>query len=255
MIEIQSDIDNSHVLKYIIERLKKLKTIIRIYHIIIIIVLAILIIFPFVYRSIWIKGMEKHVNKDITGVPLFLLPKEDEIIAEYYSSGGYYLRVISDGRVFIEKNKKSLGLLYITDDKEELVWKYAESITYLGKYSYEVSCQLNEDTNHFNDYGYNSYVFELNPPRPMAEGIQAPPVAPPLEGEDSSFSYCFKSRYREYQGGNMIVYTHDGQWPGIEYMSYNPYCQDAWKITRNSWFFERFSEYIANDGKQGDSGN
>lgn len=63
-----------------------------------------MIIFTFVYRGIWIKGEEKHVIKDVTGIPYFLLPKEKEIIAEY-SSDGYYLYFIADGRVFLEKNK------------------------------------------------------------------------------------------------------------------------------------------------------
>ena len=87
MVDLQKDIKESLLLKHIIQGFKKLEKKIRMHHIIIMIIFFIMIIFTFVYRGIWIKGEEKHVIKDVTGIPYFLLPKEKEIIAEYSSDG------------------------------------------------------------------------------------------------------------------------------------------------------------------------
>ena len=245
MVDLQKDIKESLLLKHIIQGFKKLKKKIRMHHIIIMIFFFIMIIFTFVYRGIWIKGEEKHVIKDVTGIPYFLLPKEKEIIAEY-SSDGYYLYFIADGRVFLEKNKKSMGLLYLKDNKERFIWKYAENITYIGKYSYNTSCQLNEDKNHFNDTGYRYYIWEPNPPKPALEGVIVPKELP-LEGEECNFSYSLDSKYNI---PNCLIWYENDHWvTGITQQDQNPYCLSFWETTRNSWFFEKYAEYIEKQGK------
>ena len=199
-----------------------------------------MIVSPVVYRSIWIKGQEKHVNKDITGISYILLPKEDDILAEY-SSDMYFMRIAMDGRVFLVK-KSFKGLL----NEKDNIWKNVENITYIGKYAYDISYQLNEDKNHFNDTGYGYYRWESNPPEPALEGVIVPKELP-LDGEECIFSYSLDSKYNM---PNCLIWYENNHWiTGIIQQDHNPYCLSFWKTTRNSWFFEKYAEYIEKQGK------